>query len=81
VAQTDDRKLAEFVRDHLPTLRARLARLHVIAFGSRGPGDALSGSDLDLVLVSPWFSGLPFLKRPGAIRELLDLELTRFRGR
>jgi predicted nucleotidyltransferase len=72
VAQTEDRKLAEFVRDHLPTLRARLEPLQVIAFGSRVRGDALSTSDLDLIVVSPWFVSVPFLRRPGAILELLD---------
>jgi len=72
VAQTEDRKLAEFVRDHLPTLRDRLAPLRVIAFGSRVRGDALSTSDLDLILVSPWFASVPFLRRAAAILELLD---------
>jgi predicted nucleotidyltransferase len=72
VAQTEDRKLAAFVRDHLPTLRERLAPLRVIAFGSRVRGDALSTSDLDLILVSPWFAAVPFLKRSAAILELLD---------
>jgi predicted nucleotidyltransferase len=72
VAQTEDPKLAEFVREHLPILRARLAPLQVIAFGSRVRGDALTTSDLDLILVSPWFAARPFLKRPGAILELLD---------
>lgn len=72
MAQTEDRKLAAFVRDLLPTLRARLAPLQVIAFGSRVRGDALSTSDLDLILVSPHFRAVPFLRRPGIIRELLD---------
>jgi predicted nucleotidyltransferase len=72
LAQTQDRKLAEFVRDHLPTLRARIVPLQVIAFGSRVRGDALTTSDLDLILVSPWFVSVPFLRRPGAILELLD---------
>jgi hypothetical protein len=72
VAQTEDPKLATFVRDHLPTLRERLAPLQVIAFGSRVRGDALSTSDLDLVLVSPWFASVPFLKRPVAVLEPLD---------
>ncbi len=71
MAQTQDRKLAGFVRDHLPVLRDRLAPLRVIAFGSRVRGDALSTSDLDLILVSPWFTPLPFLRRPVAILELL----------
>ena len=72
MAQADDRKLAGFIRDHLPTLRVRLAPLQVIAFGSRVRGDALSTSDLDLILVSPWFGGVPYLKRPVAVLELLD---------
>ena len=72
MAQTEDRKLAAFIREHLPTLRDRLAPLRVIAFGSRVRGDALSTSDLDLILVSPWFASVPFLRRPVAILELLD---------
>lgn len=72
MAHAEDRKLAEFVREHLPTLRERLAPLRVIAFGSRVRGDALATSDLDLVLVSPSFAALPSLKRPLAVLELLD---------
>ena len=72
MAQIEDRKLAAFVRDHLPTLRERLAPLRVIAFGSRVRGDALSTSDLDLILVSPWFAQVPFLRRPVAVLEMLD---------
>jgi uncharacterized protein len=72
MASTEDHKLAGFVRDHLPTLRARLARLQVIAFGSRVRGDALSTSDLDLILISPQFSSVPFLRRAATVLEMLD---------
>ena len=71
MAQIEDRKLAAFIRDHLPALRERLAPLRVIAFGSRVRGDALSTSDLDLVLISSWFASLPFLRRAVAVLELL----------
>lgn len=71
MAQTGDRKIAEFVRDHLPALRARLAPLQVIAFGSRARGTALSTSDLDLILVSPGFAAVPFLRRPVMVLEML----------
>ena len=71
MAQTEDRKLTEFVRDHLPRLHDRLAPLTVIAFGSRVRGDALSTSDLDLIVVSPCFEPLHFLKRVPYILELL----------
>ena len=72
MAQAEDPKLAEFVGNHLPALRVRLAPLQAIAFGSRVRGDALSTSDLDLVLVSPWFASLPYLRRAVAVLELLD---------
>ncbi len=38
----------------------------------RARGDALSTSDLDLILVSPRFAAVPFLKRPVAVLEALD---------
>ena len=72
MAQIQDSKLAEFVRRHLPALRERLAPLRAIAFGSRARGDALSTSDLDLILVSPRFAAVPFLKRPVEVLEALD---------
>lgn len=72
MAQVQDPKLAEFVRRHLPALRERLGPLEAIAFGSRARGDALSSSDLDLILVSPRFATVPFLKRPVAVLEALD---------
>ena len=72
MAQIQDPKLAEFVHDRLPLLRERLAQLRVIAFGSRARGDALSTSDLDLILVSPSFEAVPFLRRPVVVLEALD---------
>ena len=72
MAQVQDSKLAEFVLRHLPALRERLAPLQAIAFGSRARGDALSTSDLDLILVSPHFAAMPFLKRPVEVLEALD---------
>lgn len=71
MAQTEDRKLAAFVRDHLPRLRDELAPLRAIAFGSRVRGDAITTSDLDLILVSPRFATVPFLKRPVHVLESL----------
>lgn len=71
MAQEQDPKVAAFVRDQLPRLRERFAPLRVILFGSRARGDALSTSDLDLILVSPRFAPVPFLKRPVQVLESL----------
>ncbi len=46
--------------------RFRIERM--ILFGSRARGEHLKGSDVDLVVVSPDFAGIPFLKR---IREIV----------
>ena len=72
MAQTTDRRLAAFVQEHLPRLREQWTPLMVIAFGSRVRGDAISTSDLDLILVSPRFASVPFLKRPVHVLEGLD---------
>ena len=71
MAQTADQRLAAFAQTYLPRLREQWAPLEVIAFGSRARGDALSTSDLDLILVSPRFMSVPFLKRPVAVLEAL----------
>jgi len=72
MAETQDPKLTRFAQSQLPLLRKRLAPLTVVAFGSRVRGDALSTSDLDLILVSPLFENVPFLQRPVAVLEMLD---------
>jgi predicted nucleotidyltransferase len=72
VAQGQDPKVAAFARDLLPRLQERFAPLRAIVFGSRARGDALSTSDLDLILVSPRFASVPFLKRPVQVLEILD---------
>lgn len=72
MAQGQDPKVAAFMRNQLPRLRERFAPLRVIVFGSRARGDALSTSDLDLILVSPRFASVPFLDRPVQVLESLD---------
>jgi predicted nucleotidyltransferase len=64
MAPIQDPRVAEFVRDYLPRLLAEWRPLHVILFGSRARGDALRDrSDLDLLIVSEAFAGMPFLER------------------
>jgi predicted nucleotidyltransferase len=72
MAQSQDPKLADFVHRQLPVLHERLAPLRAIAFGSRVRGDALATSDLDLILISPRFAHVPFLKRAVCVLEALD---------
>lgn len=71
MAQTEDPKVAAFARDLLPRLREQFGSLRVIVFGSRARGDALTTSDLDLILVSPRFVSVPFLQRPVQVLQAL----------
>lgn len=47
----------------------------MILFGSRARGEHLKGSDVDLLVVSPDFAGIPFLKRIREIVALWDSDL------
>jgi predicted nucleotidyltransferase len=62
-----------FVARYLPRLRRRYTPDLVLAFGSRVTGEALVESDLDLLVVSEAFRGVPFLER--AYKLLTDLAL------
>lgn len=69
----DDPRIRRFVADHLPRLKQLYEPALVLAFGSRARGDALEESDLDLIVVSTRFQGIPFLER--ATRVLNDLDV------
>jgi hypothetical protein len=71
MAPREDEKIKGFVTKYLPILREKFQPSLVLAFGSRARGDALETSDLDLIVVSPRFEGIPFLDRP--YRVLLEL--------
>lgn len=68
-----DPRIARFVAEHLPRLRRIYAPDLVLAFGSRARGDALEDSDLDLIVVSGRFEGVPFLERMSRLMTELDV--------
>lgn len=60
-----EKYLESLVKEFRPSL--------VLAFGSRVRGDNLKGSDLDLVIVSEAFEGIPFPNRAFGVLEGLDI--------
>ncbi len=62
-----------FATRHLPRLRRLYRPDLVVVFGSRAKGEALTTSDLDLLVVSKRFRGVAFLKRAPALLADLDL--------
>ena len=61
-----------FLREVLPKLERELRPSLVVLFGSRIRGDAAEDSDLDVIVVSEAFAGIPFLKRMPMLLKLTD---------
>lgn len=68
-----DPVVSRFAARYLPRLRRRYRPELVLVFGSRVRGEALAESDLDLLVVSERFRGVPFLERVSKL--LMDLNL------
>lgn len=68
-----DPLVRRFAARHLPKLRRRYRPRVVLVFGSRARGEALAESDLDLLVVSEHFRGIPFLERASTLLADLDL--------
>ncbi len=58
-----DRLIEKFRREALPKLMEEFKPAKVILFGSRAKGNAQQGSDIDLIVISPSFKNIPFIKR------------------
>lgn len=73
VGGSGDPRVARFREEVLPCLERAFEPEHVLIFGSRARGDALEHSDLDLILVSGDFEGVPWLDRPIRVHEACDI--------
>jgi uncharacterized protein len=63
VDRVRDTVAARFLRQVWAEIDRRYSPQHVILFGSRATGNARADSDMDLILVSPYFEGKPFTER------------------
>ena len=68
-----DPLVKRFQARYLPRLRRRYRPDLVLVFGSRAKGEALADSDLDLLVVSERFQGVPFLARASGLLSDIDL--------
>ncbi len=67
-----DRETADAMNRLLGALREKFRIQKAIVFGSRARGDHRASSDLDILLVSPDFSALPFIDRPAEVLRYWD---------
>ena len=64
------------ILEEIPTLiRERYVDAEIFLFGSYARGDWLRDSDIDLIVVSEGFEGVPWPERVGAIRNLLPSDV------
>jgi predicted nucleotidyltransferase len=62
-----DRLIEKFRREALPKLIEEFKPDKVILFGSRAKNNARQDSDIDLIVISPLFKGIPFIRRMSAV--------------
>jgi uncharacterized protein len=60
---TDDVWLKRFQREVLPRIKTDFTPQKILLFGSRVKGGADTDSDIDVVIVSDAFAGVPFVER------------------
>ncbi len=68
-----DEWIERFKMEVIPVLQ-KINPLKIIIFGSRVRGDAEVESDIDVIVVSDYFKGIPFLKRTPMLLRMLDFE-------
>ncbi len=73
MASKEDKRIEAFKASYLSKLIDSYRPIHVLLFGSRVQGTPLEESDLDLLVVSKSFEGIPFIQR--AHRLLWTLEV------
>jgi predicted nucleotidyltransferase len=71
--RSSDPRIRRFVAEYLSRRQQSYEPELVLAFGSRARGDALEDSDLDLIVVSACFRGVPFLDRITQVSTDLDV--------
>ena len=56
-----------FKKEAVPLIVDGFNPTHVLLFGSHAKGTATEDSDLDVIVVSDAFAGVPFVKRTGTV--------------
>lgn len=75
MARRPSRREKVFRQTYLPRLKRIFRPEVVLLFGSHARDEALADSDLDLVIVSKAFEGVPFLERAARVIEGVGLEV------
>ena len=63
MAKKPDKQTMKLLRSHLKKIKIKFKPEKIILFGSRARGDHLLDSDIDLLIVSKKFEGMPWRER------------------
>jgi len=63
MAKLLSKRVKNFIKDYIKTLRPYIKVEKVILFGSHARGEAHRDSDIDLIIISPDFKKMDFMKR------------------
>ncbi len=69
-----DEWVKTFIREGIPKIVAEIKPSKIILFGSRARGEARKDSDIDVIVVSDLFKGVPFLRRMPMLLKLVRFE-------
>ncbi|MHA1144769.1 MAG: nucleotidyltransferase domain-containing protein [Candidatus Helarchaeota archaeon] len=69
---TNDPWIKKFKAEALPIIKKRLKPDKIILFGSRVKGEAMEGSDIDVIIISDEFKGIPFVLRMSMVLKLIN---------
>ena len=66
--------IRRFKDEALPLIKSEMRPEKILIFGSRARGDATGDSDVDVIIVSTEFEGIPFVKRMARVLRLIHFE-------
>ena len=70
-----DKWLERFLKEAVPILMEKLTPEKLVIFGSRVKGNASPTSDIDVIIVSKFFEGMHFLRRPAYTSRLVQFPI------
>lgn len=66
--------IQKFINIALPIIKNKFLPSKVLIFGSNVTGKATEDSDIDIIIISNYFNGIPFIKRMPMVLKAVKFE-------
>ncbi len=70
----NDKWINHLKQDAIPRILKEIGPAKIYVFGSRVKGQATEDSDIDLIIVSDYFTNIPFVQRMATILRIADFD-------